>query len=60
MEANNVIGPISAAHWYCMRQCRESINYLKKQRDPRNEIEINAEKDLLDKFMSDVFEGKAA
>jgi hypothetical protein len=43
-----------------MRQCRESIEYLKRQNDPRNQVEIAGEQDLLDKFMSDVFEGKAA
>lgn len=40
--------------WYCMRQCRESINYLSKLRDPIYQVEINGEKDILRHFMKEV------
>jgi hypothetical protein len=56
----NVIGPIDAPTWYCMRQCREAINYLKSKNDPKYQIEISGEQDLLDHFMDEVLGRKAA
>lgn len=59
---NNVIGPIDHATWYCMRQCRESINYLTPlvSKQPIYQTEINGEKELLKHFMDEVFQRKAA
>lgn len=59
---NNVIGPISHAHWYCMRQCRESINHLTPlaAKTPIYEIEIKGEKELYREFMNQVIQRKAA
>jgi hypothetical protein len=53
MNQNNVIH-VDAATWYCMRQCRESINYLTTKRDPRYAIEINGEKELYRHFMDSI------
>lgn len=50
---SNVIH-IDHATWYCMRQCRESINYLTLKRDPQYDIEINGEKELYNHFMDSV------
>ncbi len=52
-----VIGPIDHATWYCMRQCKESINHLKKEvlKNPIYQTEINGEKALLKHFMDEVF-----
>lgn len=55
-----VIGPISLPHWYCMRQCRESIKYCESKRDPHYDVEIAGEKALYNTFMQQIFEGKAA
>jgi hypothetical protein len=55
-----VIGPIDQPTWYCMRQCREAINYLKTKRDPKYQFEIDAEKDLYNGFMDEVLGRKAA
>jgi len=54
-----VIGPIDRATWYCMRQCRESINYLRSLNNPVYDIEIKGEQEILDTFMSEVL-GRAA
>lgn len=49
-----VIGPIDLPTWYCMRQCRESINYLKTLRNPIYEIEIKGEQEILNHFMQNI------
>lgn len=56
-----VIGPIDHATWYCMRQCRESINHLQPlvANNPIYQVEINGEKELLKVFMNKI-ERKAA
>lgn len=55
-QMGKVIGPIDAPTWYCMRQCRESINYLKDlvKQNPIYQVEINGEKALLATFMDSV------
>jgi hypothetical protein len=55
---NNVIH-IDSATWYCMRQCRESINYLSAKRDPVYDLEIKGEKELYRHFMDEVFQAAA-
>lgn len=62
MNQNNVIGPIDHATWYCMRQCKESINHLSTLvgKEPIYQTEINGEKELLRTFMDEVFVRKAA
>lgn len=58
----NVIGPVDAATWYCMRQCKESIKHLNTLvgANPIYQTEINGEKALYRTFMDEVFERKAA
>lgn len=56
----NVIGPIDQATWYSMRQCRESVAYLKTLNNPIFDIEIKGEEALLRTFMSEVLGKKAA
>lgn len=46
--------------WYCMRQCRESINYLATLKNPIYQVEINGEKDILNHFMKEVLTRKEA
>lgn len=55
-----IIGPIDLATWYSMRQCRESINYLSSLKDPKYQIEIAGEQDILDIYMSEILGKKAA
>ena len=40
--------------WYCMRQCRESINHLTTLKDPKYDLEIKGEKELYRHFMDSV------
>lgn len=54
---NNVIH-VDHPTWYCMRQCRESINYLSTLKNPIYDVEINGEKDILKHFMSEVLTRK--
>lgn len=54
-----VIGPIDHATWYCMRQCRESIDYLKTLKNPIYDVEIKGEQEILRHFMTNI-ERKAA
>lgn len=54
-----VIGPIDASTWYCMRQCRESIAYLKTKHNPIYDVEIKGEQEILRHFMNGI-ERKAA
>jgi hypothetical protein len=62
MDMTNVIGPIDLPTWYCMRQCRESINYLTPlaAKNPIYNTEIEGEKGLLKVFMDEVLGRKAA
>ena len=54
-----VIGPIDHATWYSMRQCKESINWLKKQNNPIYEVERHGDEALLQVFINQVL-GRAA
>lgn len=56
---NNVIY-FDTPTWYCMRQCRESINYLTTLKNPIYQVEINGEKDILSHFMKEVLTRKEA
>ena len=58
MTLGKVIGPIDHATWYCMRQCRESINYLTPlaTKNPIYQTEINGEKELLKTFIKNVLQ----
>lgn len=51
MYQNNVIGPIDLPTWYCMRQCKEAVTYLKTLNDPVYDIEIRGEQVMLEHFM---------
>lgn len=59
-KMTNVIGPIDQSTWFCMRQCRESINWCKKQNNPIYDLEIKGETELLQHFMDEVLGRKAA
>jgi hypothetical protein len=50
MNENNVIH-IDPATFYCMRQCRESINNLTRLRNPVYDLEIKGEQELYRHFM---------
>lgn len=54
-----VIGPIDLPTWYCMRQCKESVAYLKGKKNPIYDIEIKGEQAIYDVFMKQVL-GRAA
>lgn len=54
-----VIGPIDLPTWYCMRQCQESIAYLRTLKNPIYDIEIKGEQDIYKHFMNSI-ERKAA
>lgn len=56
---NNVIY-FDAPTWYCARQCQESINHLTNLRDPKYDIEIRAEKEMLRGYKNDILSGKCA
>jgi len=40
--------------WYCMRQCRESINYLTNLHDDKYRLEIDSEKKIYKTFMDGI------
>lgn len=58
---NNVIGPIDLPTWYSMRQCRESIKYLRPlvAKNPIYEVEIKGEQGIYDVYMNNIL-GRAA
>lgn len=56
----NVIGPIDFPTWYSMRQCQEAIKWCKSQRDPKYDIEIHGEEDILREYYKNIFNRKAA
>ncbi len=60
MTTNGNVIYFDPATWYCMRQCKESIKYLKKLGDPKYDVEINGETDLLRTFMSETLQQEAA
>lgn len=51
-----VIGPIDHATWYSMRQCRETINYLKPLavKNPIYDLEIKETGNIYNHYMKEV------
>lgn len=60
MTSTNVIGPIDLPTWYSMRQCREAINWCKNQRDPKYDIEIHGEEEILRVYFDTILKRKEA
>lgn len=43
---DNIIGPFSPDDWFCLRQIRESVRWMKDKDTERYRLQINKEKDI--------------
>ena len=43
---SNIIGPFSADDWFCLRQIRESVKWMKIKDSDRYRLQIDKEKDI--------------
>lgn len=44
--SSNIIGPFSADDWFCLRQIRESVRWMKDKDTERYRLQIDKEKDI--------------